>query len=180
MRREILPSHNFAFGARHILTIDGPAGSGKTTLAAELERDFVEEGFTVEVIHMDDLYNGWHDAFGESLTQSLKNIVDGYIEGRIHYVKYNWQIGDFSGPISLNSPYILILEGVGSGQSAIRPHIFASIWIEIEASIAFERVIARDGEVIRPYMEQWQLDQASHFQREETKGAADYQIDGAP
>jgi uridine kinase len=180
MRSEIFSSHDFILGERHILTIDGPAGAGKTTLAEELARKFVQEGFTVEVIHMDDLYNGWHDALGESLTQSLKNIVDGYNSGRIHYVKYNWQRGDFSGPISLNSPDILILEGVGSGQSAIRSHIFASLWIDIEALIALERVIARDGEAIRPYMEQWQLDQASHFQHEQTKGAADYQIDGAP
>ena len=35
-----------------IIAIDGPAGSGKTTLAKKLQLDISE----VEIIHLDDLY----------------------------------------------------------------------------------------------------------------------------
>ncbi|MGO1280054.1 MAG: AAA family ATPase, partial [Cellulosimicrobium funkei] len=42
-----------ASGTR-LVVVDGPAGSGKTTLAAQLEA-----ALPAQVLHMDDLYEGW-------------------------------------------------------------------------------------------------------------------------
>jgi uridine kinase len=53
-----------------IIAIDGPAGAGKTTLAATLSLALAQD-FTITVMHMDDLYAGWDDALGTSLTESL-------------------------------------------------------------------------------------------------------------
>ncbi|MEI7838803.1 MAG: hypothetical protein WCI37_03395, partial [bacterium] len=50
-----------------IIAIDGVAGSGKTTLALNLLKDLP----SVEVVHMDDLYDGWEDP----LSQKLKDRV---------------------------------------------------------------------------------------------------------
>jgi uridine kinase len=47
-----------------IITIDGPAGSGKTTLAQKLVNDLSD----AQVIHMDDLYEGWNDPLSAKLT----------------------------------------------------------------------------------------------------------------
>ena len=46
-----------------LLAIDGPAGAGKTTLAAQLEKEFSATG-SVRVVHLDDLYSGWTTALG--------------------------------------------------------------------------------------------------------------------
>ena len=61
-----------------LLAIDGPAGAGKTTLAAKLEAEYSVHS-TVRTIHMDDLYNGWDDALGISLTDTLEAITAAYL-----------------------------------------------------------------------------------------------------
>ena len=52
-----------------IVAIDGPAGSGKTTLASRIASTWVDEN--VVTIHMDDLYDGWENALSERLTRTL-------------------------------------------------------------------------------------------------------------
>jgi len=167
-------------GTNLVLSIDGVAGSGKTTLAGECEKVLQDRGFSVITIHMDDLYNGWSNALTPALSQKLLSVVDGFKSGEITIASYNWLEGDFDKPKSFKSPDILILEGVGSGQTSIRDDVAIAIWIEMDAEIAVGRVIARDGEGVRQYMKQWLLDQEAHFRAEGTRGAADYCIDGAP
>ena len=54
-----------------IIAIDGPAGSGKTTLAQKLVNDLSD----AQVIHMDDLYDGWNDP----LSAKLNTLTDKQI-----------------------------------------------------------------------------------------------------
>jgi uridine kinase len=165
---------------KSLITIDGAAGSGKTTLASECEDSLRSAGFSVITIHMDDLYNGWTNALTPTLSQTLTSIIEGFESGEITFASYDWRQGAFTEPRSFTSPDILILEGVGSGQKSIRNAVALSIWIEMDPRTAFERVIARDGEGVSQYMNQWLLDQEAHFRAEGTRGAADYCIDGAP
>ena len=46
-------------GPVRLVCIDGPAGSGKTTTAAALVASLQEHRRAVEVVHLDDLYEGW-------------------------------------------------------------------------------------------------------------------------
>ena len=51
-------------GAGRLVCVDGPAGAGKTTLAAALDRAFRDAlrpsvPATVQTLHMDDVYEGW-------------------------------------------------------------------------------------------------------------------------
>ena len=46
-------------GATRLVCVDGPAGSGKTTLAAALVRATRRHGLSVALVHMDDVYEGW-------------------------------------------------------------------------------------------------------------------------
>ena len=69
-----------------LLAIDGPAGSGKTTLAAKLQSEY-QQSSTVQVIHMDDLYKGWEDALSDELTLKLSEIVQSHKAGKTFYIK---------------------------------------------------------------------------------------------
>lgn len=163
-----------------IVTIDGPAGSGKTYLAHELAGAIREQSLTVEVIHMDDLYNGWDDALTATLSATLSDIIRQSSSLEIAYRVFDWKLNTFGEVKSISTPDVLILEGVGSGQSAIRSSTSLSIWIEVSPELGLKRVLERDGDSVAPFMDQWQFNQNSHFLRENTKSAADYCLDGAP
>lgn len=157
---------------KSIIAIDGPAGAGKTTLASNLSASIPARTL---IIHMDDLYNGWERALSSDLSESLISIADAYISQReITYASYDWANSKFSEPISHPSPDLLILEGVGSGQRAIREKLGALIWLEIPVHQGVERVLARDGESFRENIEKWVIQQEQHFTVEDTKKAADF------
>lgn len=50
-----------------VFAIDGVAGSGKTTLASQLQLDLPGS----QVVHMDDLYSGWKDPLSQDLTRRV-------------------------------------------------------------------------------------------------------------
>ena len=76
-----------------IITIDGVAGAGKTTLAAYMADEY--RGRTsVGVVHMDDLYDGWSDTLGDALTRKLEAIATAHREARtLQLTKFDW-LGD--------------------------------------------------------------------------------------
>jgi uridine kinase len=160
--------------ARPIITIDGPAGAGKTTLARDL---FLALSInqSVRVIHMDDLYDGWENGLSESLTSTLSYIVTSHRAGASYDIsRFNWEKSEFEAPQNWNSTDLLILEGVGSGQSAIRKYVDASIWIGIDPLKGLERVINRDGEKVAHEMRRWLISQDAHFTRESTLEESDF------
>jgi uridine kinase len=159
---------------RPIIAIDGPAGAGKTTLADHLSAALSLK-YKVHVIHMDDLYNGWTNAFDFHLTDSLLALVDAHRSMKqISLSRFDWHNLEYLAAEPIPMAELLILEGVGSSQSAIREHLSASIWIEINRTLGVERVLARDGDVISQQMKMWLELQEQHFLREDSENAADF------
>ena len=108
-----------------ILAIDGPAGAGKTTLAEHLSAALSLK-YTVAIIHMDDLYNGWDSAFDFHLKDALVSIVDAHRAKRENSLsRFDWHKNEFGAAEKLAPADLLILEGVGSSQSAIRQNLTA-------------------------------------------------------
>lgn len=166
---------------RSLITIDGPAGAGKTTLAGLIGEGLSKDGREVLTVHMDDLYNGWEDALGESLSQSLRAIIDSFFAGEELMVpQYNWLNEEYGTPQYFPAPEILLLEGVGSGQRITRERATIKLWVDAPLDLAFERVMQRDGRELYEEMRRWQLLESAHFQIEETKSAADYRVKSAP
>ena len=160
--------------ARPIIAIDGPAGAGKTTLANNLALALASD-LTVHVVHMDDLYNGWDAALSSELTESLQHIASAHKSSKnISYSIYNWSRAEFEEAKEIPQANLIILEGVGSGQSAIRPSISALIWIDIAEKEGLARVLERDGAAIKNQMEKWLTQQDEHFRAEGTQNAADF------
>ena len=126
-----------------ILTIDGVAGAGKTTLARYMQSEY-EDRMSV------------------------------YIE----LTKYDW-INDRAGPTFTVPPVeLLIIEGVGSGQSSIREFVETKIWIDLEPIGGLRRVLARDGFEIEEQMRRFLQQQEIHFVQEGTRAAADFHLNG--
>ena len=160
------------------ISIDGPAGSGKTTLAGRIASSFT--GGPVAIIHMDHLYNGWEDALTPQLTRTLTNqILAPISQGKsFSYRKYDWLKKGFGEFVSIALPKLLILEGVGSGQKVTRKYTDEAIWIEVESEVGLQRVLRRDGDYLETEMRVWQLREQEHFKAENTRDCATIRVDG--
>ena len=159
---------------RPIIAIDGPAGAGKTTLAHEIFLA-ISPKMSVNVIHMDDLYDGWDNALGEDLTKVLTHIADQHNQKNSAIIKkYNWTTSSFEDSEELPSTDLLILEGVGSGDMAIQDDLAALIWIDIDPEIGVKRVIERDGAQVVDEMRKWLRTQEEYFSQHSTREKADF------
>jgi uridine kinase len=157
-----------------VIAIDGPAGAGKTTLAHDIKLALAQS-YSITEIHMDDLYDGWDNALTSQLSDVLINIVDAHKKFLpISISNYDWQVQVFKPAAELEKSELLILEGVGSGQMAVRDFLTALIWIDIEDSAGLARVLQRDGIEIENQMRKWLITQEQHFRSEGTQNAADF------
>ena len=159
-----------------LLAIDGPAGSGKTTLAAKLQSEY-QPTLTVQVIHMDDLYNGWEHALSEELTLKLSEIVQAHKAGKDFYIKkFNWITMEYGEAELIQSTNVLILEGVGAAQKIVRDAGAQTYWIETPPEIGLQRVLDRDGYHLRDLMLIWQSYQDVHFKVDKTAENCDVKL----
>jgi len=157
-----------------IIAIDGPAGAGKTTLAHDIALALAQS-FSITELHMDDLYDGWENALSPQLTEVLTHVVSAHKKSTaISVSTYDWNAGKFNPAQLIDKSELLILEGVGSGQMAIRDSLAALIWIDIEDSEGLARVLHRDGNSIEFEMRKWLATQSQHFGVEGTQNAADF------
>lgn len=159
-----------------LYAIDGPAGAGKTTFAAKLAAELSVDG-TVKVIHMDDLYNGWENALSNPLSEILDRISTAHIAGKEFVIKiFNWQTMAFDSEERITPTDYLIIEGVGAAQQIVRETGATTYWLDIEPEIGLQRVLDRDGAHIEVQMRQWQVDQAKHFARDETRENCEFKL----
>jgi uridine kinase len=160
-----------------IALIDGPAGAGKTTLAKKIANSID----SVNVVHMDDLYLGWDNPLNEELYTRIKNqIIEPHLSKvEISHDVFDWHKNSFNSKKSFHPKKILVIEGVGSAAQAIRNFADLNIYIEVSAETGFDRVLDRDGIDISENLRKWQLMERIHFDRENTKRAADFLVNGS-
>ena len=171
---DLLIESTLKCGTTHIIAIDGRAGAGKTTLAHEL---FLAFSVTrdVRVIHLDEVYAGWEDALGKTLTRTLTELLQSLAKDQRYSLPiYNWNIMAFDSEREISPCDLIIIEGVGSAQSAVRKRASATIWLDIDPAIGLQRVLQRDGIEISEQMKKWQLDEAKLFQGDQTQAKADF------
>lgn len=165
-------------GPVRLAAIDGPAGSGKTTLAAALAAALAARGADVAVLHLDDLYDGWTGLEGSLWPRLAAQVLEPLRRGRAgRYQRYDWGVGRFDGWVDVPVPEVLVLEGCGAARQAAAPFVVLTAWVQAPADVRLARGLARDGEAARPHWERWMRDEAAHFARERTAERADVRLD---
>jgi uridine kinase len=168
-------------GPVRLVAVDGPAGSGKTTFARRLATAFREAGATVAEIHTDDLLEGWTDMVS-FWPRASEWILDPLARGEpARYRRYDWVGGRFEDAWQdVGIPDVLVLEGVTSARTAIRPRLSRSVFVTADRDLRLARGIERDGEALREQWERWMIDEDHHFAEDATLAGVDLVVDGAP
>jgi uridine kinase len=157
-----------------VLAIDGPAGSGKSTLASEIARAFAGI-YSIEIIHLDELYDGWDNALSNGLFDRISELIRAQRgDQATELAIYDWATTSFSGSREIKAAQLLIVEGVGSSNQLLSKELTTSIWLDIDQSIGLSRVLERDGEEIRDEMVKWQKMESQYFEYDLTRERADF------
>jgi uridine kinase len=160
-------------GGGRLVCVDGPAGSGKTTLAAAI----AASAFDAHVVHMDDLYDGWDGLprIADQVEPLLRPLAAG-VAG--HYRRYDWIAGRYAETVAVAPCSLLVLEGVGSGSTPWADLVTAVAWVAAPAALRLSRGIERDGAGTREHWLRWMVEEEALFERESTEARADLVVDG--
>ena len=155
-------------GPGRLVCVDGPAGSGKTTLAEAL----AEAVTGTQVVHCDELLHGWRGLPG--LAATVHRLLSPLAVGEPGaWVRWDWYADDWAETHAVDPGGLLVLEGVGSWSPAIADLVGVLVWVDAQSALRLERGLARDGEAMRAHWEQWRLDEDALFERLGTRRHAD-------
>ena len=171
--RDRLLARPATLGSGRLLCVDGPAGSGKTTLAAAVAS--LVPG--AQVVHVDDLLAGWQGLPGlagrfEDLLRPLAGDRPG------SYVRWDWVADGWAETVPVRPGPLLVLEGVGSGAAAYDDLRTLLVWVEAPHDLRLRRGLERDGEAFAPHWERWAAAERELFAADRTRERADLRLDG--
>ncbi|MDT0391973.1 uridine kinase family protein [Streptomyces dubilierae] len=155
-------------GPVRLVGVDGHAGSGKTTFTGELATALGG----APVLRLDDIAS--HDALFDWTGRLLEQVIEPLAHGRTaHYSPYDWRARRFGPARPLPAAPVLLLEGVGAGRRALRPHLALLLWLDLPREEAWARGRSRDGEEQREFWNGWVPAERRHFADDPSRPFAD-------
>lgn len=150
-----------------LICVDGPAGSGKTTLAAG-----IAELTGAPVVHLDDVYPGWDGLtrIEKPVTTLLAELAEGR-PGR--YRRYDWYAGAYAEECVVEPTPLIVLDGVGAYHRAWAEWITVLVWVEAAPEVRRERGLARGGVGVTEHWDAWTRQEDALHRAEGTRERAD-------
>lgn len=174
-------------GAGRLVCVDGPAGSGKTTLADALVRRFRDalghpgapaDRGQVRVVHMDDVFAGW-SGLAEGMATVATSVVAPLRAGEAgRYRRYDWHRMAFAEERVVEPCEVLVVEGVGAGAAAYHDATTCLVWVDTPSDVRLARGLQRDGEHMRRDWLAFRVEEDAMFARERTRERAAVLVDG--
>ncbi|MFI8205570.1 hypothetical protein [Streptomyces sp. NPDC085937] len=141
-----------------LVAVDGHAGSGKSTFAALLAGALGG----APVLHLDDVAR--HDELFDWTGRLLGEVIGPLARGEsAHYAPYDWRARRPGPPRALPAAPVVVVEGVGAGRRALRPHLALLLWMDLPRAESWARGRARDGEEQREFWNGWTGAEREHF-----------------
>ncbi|MEJ7832733.1 MAG: uridine kinase, partial [Nocardioides sp.] len=160
-------------GTGRLICIDGPAGSGKTTLAAAIEAGTCGAA----VVHTDDLLAGWRGLM--ALQDQFASLLEPLSRGTVGtYRRFDWAADEYAEDVAVAPSPLLVIEGVGSGAPAYAHLCTVLVHVAAPRDLRLDRGMERDGTAMRGRWLQWLDDEEALFDRDRPAELADVLVDG--
>ena len=162
-------------GPVRLVAVDGHAGSGKSTLARRLATLLGN----APVLHLDDLaahgaFFGWTDRLTEQILTPLEQGEPALFD------VYDWEQRTFTRTGVLPPAPVVLVEGVGAGRRALRPHLACLLWMDRNAAASWGRGRHRDGPDLAGFWQEWTRAEEAHFARDPSRAHADFLVRETP
>lgn len=162
-------------GPVRLVGIDGCGGAGKTTFATRLSAALDN----APVIHTDDFAS--HDVPIEWWPGMLRDVIEPLLRGEpASYKPYDWVKRRLAeNAVTVEPQGVVIIEGVGATRKAWRDRLAMRIWIDCPRDIRLARGIARDGEDLREFWQQWMKAEDDYVDSEQPQRYAEVVVNSA-
>ncbi|MEU3776188.1 hypothetical protein AB0F11_23840 [Streptomyces sp. NPDC032472] len=157
-----------SLGPVRLIGIDGHAGSGKSTFAGRLS----EALGGVPVLHLDDVAT--HEELFAWPERLRTQVLEPLAAGRpAHWAPYDWVERRFGAARVLEPVPLLLVEGVGAGRRALRPHLARLLWMETPRAQSWGCGRNRDGRGLSDFWDGWERAELAHFSDDPSRPFAD-------
>lgn len=163
-----------------VITIDGMAASGKTTLA-----NYLKERFSARLIHADDFFLPVSKKTKERLNtpggnidyEKMKEDVIEHLKEDIKYLKYDCNSNSFNQLVELKNNQVTIIEGSYSLHPYFGKYYDLAIFLQIDSELQKERILKRNGEfLLAKFKNEWIPMENKYFSFYKIKEKADFII----
>lgn len=169
---------------RVIVALDGRCASGKTTLAARLEKG---QGWSV--VHMDHFFLRPEQRSPERYAQPGGNIDHerflkevllplGWGERPV-YRPFDCRTQTLGDPLPFDPGPVVLVEGSYACHPALWDHYDVRAFLTVDPAVQMERITAREGEdYAQVFREKWIPLEERYFSGCEVESRCDYQLEG--
>lgn len=155
---------------RVVVLVDGPAASGKTTLADELATLL-----RAQLVNLDSFYPGW-----SGLEVGSAMVADSVLAAENPgWRRWDWKAGKAAEWHRVNPRKPLVIEGSGALSAANRALATYGVWIHLELAERRRRKRLRDGNLNMEHWDHWAMQERAFYLRERPDRLADVVLDGA-
>lgn len=155
-------------GRTVVIAVDGPAGSGKTTLA-----EGAAEELGCPVVHMDHLYPGW-DGLADAVPRLVEWVLRPLAGARpARWRRFDWDAGEYAEWHDVPAHRFLVVEGVGCSVGEAARYAAVRVWVEAAYEERMRRGTERDGGLFAANWQRWADQEQSLFTVDHTRERAD-------
>lgn len=147
-----------------VVAVDGCGGAGKSSLAA-LVAPLLDDA---PVVHMDDLYPGWH-GLARAVPLLVGQVLAPLARGEAaSYRRYDWLAEGYAETLVVPRHRYVVVEGVGSSVGAARAYADVRVWVQAPVGVRRQRGADRDSGGFAGHWEQWSDQEKALFEADRT------------
>lgn len=161
-----------------VISIDGPCGGGKTTLASKVEKEL---GYNI--LHMDDFYlpfdkrnKNWMNIIAGHMDfdRLIENVLKPYVEKRkTNYISYDCHSDKYLQEIPIDLDKILVIEGSYTSHLILDKYVDVKIFVDIDKDEQKKRLTKRNPDVVDKFLTMWVPFENRYFEELKIKDGSD-------